>query len=212
MDTEYGERLEIALILIAIAGYVDANGFITLSNLFVSFMSGNSTQFAVHAAEGTWNEAAPAGAIVALFLGGVMAGRLLARLRKSRRRPIILIVEAAVLGFAQLGAGSRLISVIPLVLAMGIQNAAIHRIGDTKLSVTYVTGTLVHAGEKFVDGVFDSTVRWSWLPFFLLWVGMVFGGAVGTVLNLQLGRQALIVPAALLTILAIVSAVLLPEE
>src|SRR5690348_14968600 len=97
MESSGRERLELSLILIAIAGYVDANGFIALGHLFVSFMSGNSTQFAVRAVQGDWREVALAGTIVSLFLGGVMAGRLLASIFKHFGRPAVLILEAALL-------------------------------------------------------------------------------------------------------------------
>jgi uncharacterized membrane protein YoaK (UPF0700 family) len=211
MDSGTRERLEVSLILIAIAGYVDANGFIALGHLFVSFMSGNSTQFAVRAVQGDWGEAVLAGTIVALFLGGVVAGRLLATVCKTFGRPVVLIVEAAVLAVGIGGFGSKLLSSTPLVLAMGIQNAAVRKSGEPKISVTYVTGTLVHLGEKFVDGILDSSLRWSWLPYLSLWLAMVFGAAVGAVFNILLGREALILPVAALLILAALTAFAAPE-
>jgi len=211
MESGSRERLEVSAILIAIAGYVDANGFILLGHLFVSFMSGNSTQFAVRAVQGDWREAVLAGTIVGLFLGGVIAGRLLASTLKQFGRPVVLIIEAAVLAVGIAGFGSKLLSSTPLVLAMGIQNAAVRKSGEPKVSVTYVTGTLVHLGEKFVDGMLAPDARWSWLPYLLLWLAMVFGAAVGTVLNILLGREALIIPAAALLVLAAFTAFAAPE-
>lgn len=211
MESSGCERLEVSVILIAIAGYVDANGFIALGHLFVSFMSGNSTQFAVRAVQGDWREAVLAITIVGLFVGGVMAGRLLASIFKHFGRPVVLIVEAAVLAAGIGASGSKLLSITPLVLAMGIQNAAVHKSGEPKVSVTYVTGTLVHLGEKFIDGMLDSGVRWSWLPYLLLWLGMVSGAAVGAVVNIALGREALIVPAVSLLVLAGFTAFAAPE-
>jgi uncharacterized membrane protein YoaK (UPF0700 family) len=49
-------HLGLAIALTAIAGYVDAIGFLTLKHLFVSFMSGNSTQFAVAVADRSWSD------------------------------------------------------------------------------------------------------------------------------------------------------------
>ena len=44
-------RWFLAACLAALAGYVDAIGFLKLGGLFVSFMSGNSTRLAVGLAE-----------------------------------------------------------------------------------------------------------------------------------------------------------------
>ncbi len=47
MDEAALGDLLLAAALIAVAGFVDAIGFLTLGHLFVSFASGNSTQFAI---------------------------------------------------------------------------------------------------------------------------------------------------------------------
>jgi uncharacterized membrane protein YoaK (UPF0700 family) len=192
------------VILIAIAGYVDANGFLALGHLFVSFMSGNSTQFAVHAVEGKWSDAELAVTLVGLYVAGVVIGRLLALIFGRWYRPVVLLAEATLLGLALIAFASRLLAITPLVLAMGVQNAAMHGTGEAKPSVTYVTGSLVHLGERLADALRHADLRWSWLPYALLWVSMVIGAGIGTAFNMLAGRDALIIPAAIAVLLAVV--------
>ncbi len=63
----------VAVFLSALAGFVDAMGFITLGGYFVSFMSGNSTKLAVSLGEGLVGTALTGAGIVVLFVIGVMA-------------------------------------------------------------------------------------------------------------------------------------------
>ena len=62
------QRREIALAACfsALAGYVDALGFITLGGYFVSFMTGNTTRLGIELAGGRAGGAALAGGIIAL--------------------------------------------------------------------------------------------------------------------------------------------------
>jgi len=53
--------------LSALAGFVDATGFIGLGGFFVSFMSGNTTRLAVGLAQGTAAAATAAGLIAPSF-------------------------------------------------------------------------------------------------------------------------------------------------
>jgi uncharacterized membrane protein YoaK (UPF0700 family) len=39
----------------------------------------------------------------------------------------------------------------PLVFAMGLQNATVHRAGGVNIDLTYVTGTLVQVGRALAD-------------------------------------------------------------
>ncbi|HAL05769.1 MAG TPA: hypothetical protein DCP26_00205, partial [Brevundimonas sp.] len=57
----------LALLLAALAGYVDSLGFLHLGGVFVSFMSGNSTRLAVSLAEGRWQAAGAVAGVLALF-------------------------------------------------------------------------------------------------------------------------------------------------
>ncbi|HBV13129.1 MAG TPA: DUF1275 domain-containing protein, partial [Brevundimonas sp.] len=64
----------LALLLAALAGYVDSLGFLHLGGVFVSFMSGNSTRLAVSLAEGRWQAAGAVAGVLALFVLGAMLG------------------------------------------------------------------------------------------------------------------------------------------
>ncbi|MBE7186308.1 MAG: DUF1275 family protein, partial [Methylobacterium mesophilicum] len=87
----------LAASLAALGGYVDAIGFLKLGGLFVSFMSGNSTRLAVGLARDP-SEAAIAAALIASFVGGVVAGSLLAAAAGAARKPAVLALAAALLG------------------------------------------------------------------------------------------------------------------
>ncbi len=62
------------LLLTALAGFVDAIGFVELGGFFVSFMSGNTTQLGTGAVVGQWDIAALSAVLVFLFFVGSVAG------------------------------------------------------------------------------------------------------------------------------------------
>jgi uncharacterized membrane protein YoaK (UPF0700 family) len=85
---EKRQRL-LAIGLAALAGFVDALGFLKLGGLFVSFMSGNSTRLAA-GITGVVPGSLFAGALIAAFVGGVMAGETVGRLAGRRRKQAVL--------------------------------------------------------------------------------------------------------------------------
>jgi uncharacterized membrane protein YoaK (UPF0700 family) len=189
------EDLTLAIFLVALAGFVDAVGFLILGGLFVSFMSGNSTQFAIRAGHELWSEAAPAGAIVAMFVAGVIGGRLASNASGRWRRPAILTLEAALLGFAAFAPLPALAVGALMSFAMGAQNGILHAAGRTTTSLTYVTGSLVKFGEGLADALTGrGSASASW-PYLALWTGMVAGGVTGAVAYGELGVLALVLPA-----------------
>src|SRR5260370_39218911 len=88
--------------LSALAGYVDAVGFLHLGGLFVSFMSGNSTRMGVSLAEGHWQNAAKALGLIGLFVIGAAAGSLIVLGRGAHRQSLVLLAEALLLAGAAL--------------------------------------------------------------------------------------------------------------
>lgn len=197
--------LALAVVLVGIAGWVDAVGYLQLGHLFVSFMSGNTTQMAVGLGQGKWSEAGSVGALVVLFVLGVFAGTLVACAVEKRRLPIVLGVEACLLGTALLlpaPAAEMPAAAFPVVLAMGWQNAALRRVGQTKVGLTYVTGTLVGLGRGLAEAVSGPGQRWDWYPNLLLWLAMTFGASSGAACYTRLGFRSLVIPAVAVLALA----------
>lgn len=198
--------LALAIVLVALAGFVDAVGFLVLGGLFVSFMSGNSTQFAISSGQASWPAAAPAGAIVSVFVLGVIAGRLVANRAGSWRRPAILTLEAALLGAAAAISAPPLAAGALMAFAMGAQNGILHAAGRTTTGLTYITGALVKFGEALADTLAAAGPASAPWPYLALWLAIVVGGATGGVAYRQFGLAALALPAATAALLAVASA------
>ncbi|MBJ7448577.1 MAG: DUF1275 family protein [Brevundimonas sp.] len=206
---EYRHRdVALAAGLSALAGYVDAIGFLTLGGFFVSFMSGNSTRFGVAVATGEWQVAGTALGLIGLFVIGVVLGSTAARRAGEGRKAVVLGLEALLLamGAALLSAGRPLLGMVPVVLAMGVENTVFQKGGDVRVGLTYMTGTLVRVGQRIATALHGGA-RWDWVPFLLLWIGLAAGGALGALMFLRLGVTALWLAAAVVAGLALLSLV-----
>jgi uncharacterized membrane protein YoaK (UPF0700 family) len=204
MTNEVLGELTLATVLLAIAGFVDAVGFLILGHLFVSFASGNSTQFAIGVGIGgvPWRKASTAGVLVGLFVVGATGGKMLAIAAKDWRRPVILLAESALLGAAALAPLSSLQAAILMALAMGAQNGVLRKAGQTRTALTYVTGTLVNLGERLAEALCRTGPAGAWIPYLILWAGIVCGGAVGAIAYTAWGIHAVLFPMAWVLILA----------
>jgi uncharacterized membrane protein YoaK (UPF0700 family) len=170
----------LACALSALAGYVDAIGFLHLGGLFVSFMSGNSTRMGVSLAEGQWWSALESLGLIALFVVGAGAGSLMVLGRGANRQPWVLLVEALLLGAAALAYAfdQSNVAVAAIVLAMGLENAVFQIHGGGGLGLTYVTGALVKVGQLAAVALTGGP-RWGWMPNLLLWAALVAGSLCG---------------------------------
>jgi uncharacterized membrane protein YoaK (UPF0700 family) len=198
--TRYDRRSQaLAICLAALAGFVDALGFMHLHGFFVSFMSGNSTRLAVGLAAGS-AEAIRAGSLILLFVTGVMLGALAARVAPSRGRQIVLLLIGALLavGGAAVTFGLPLVAVTAMVLAMGAENAVFGHGGEVHIGLTYMTGALVKLGQHLADALTGGE-RIRWLSYLLLWSGLVGGAVAGACVYEQVGLQGLWLAAAIAT-------------
>lgn len=170
--------IAVAIGAAALAGYVDAIGFLSLGGFFVSFMSGNSTRLAVGIA-GVPAEALIAARLIACFVLGVVAGSLVGAAAKAMRRPVVLVFVAILLAAGAMLAGvSTEFAVLFVAAAMGAENTTFERDGEVAIGLTYMTGTLVKLGQRLAGAIMGGP-RLAWAPYLLLWLGLVSGAVVG---------------------------------
>ncbi len=191
----------LAFALLAVAGAVDAVGFLHFRTFYVSFMSGNTTRVAVALGQTDWSLAMQGAIVIAGFVVGVVAGDLVTG-TASRRRPLTLTTEAVLVLLAA-GFGSGLTSSILLALAMGMHNSLMLRVEGVGVALTYVTGTLVHVGHGIAAVLAGRRGRDPIWPYAGMWLFLTLGAVAGTA-SMRWGEaSALIAIAICLTILTI---------
>lgn len=199
----------LAIGLAIIAGFVDALGFLELRGMFVSFMSGNSTRLSVGAATPVHGSLF-AGALIAAFVLGVMSGTVIGRRAAAWRKQWVLAFVCVLLTLAcavQVPDGEAIVCPLLMAMAMGAANVVFQREGEVSVGVTYMTGTLVKLGQHLTLA-FSGGPPFGWLPYLLLWLGLVAGAIAGAAVFPHLGLQALWIAVAL-TMIALIGSIAL---
>ena len=204
-------RLALAVTLTAIAGWVDAVGYLHFAHLFVSFMSGNSTIFGVEVGGGgSWSAAIMPVMAIAAFVFGSFLGTLVAAAAGRWRMPAVLMAEAALLALALAlprSSGALAPGLVPIAVAMGAQNAALQHVGQISVSLTYVTGALVKLGQSLADAILGRSGRWVWSIYAIMWLGLTLGAIGGAAAYGHIGYEgALMTPAIMLAGLSLAAA------
>lgn len=209
----YPRRIRLlAASLSALAGYVDAIGFIKLGGFFVSFMSGNSTRLGVGLAQAS-PQAAVAAMLIGCFLVGVVAGSLAGHFAGPRRPPVVLLLVAALLAAAATlgGLGVDRPALALMAAAMGAENAVFAANGEVRIGLTYMTGTLVKLGQRITEALLGRD-RFGWAPYLKLWLGLVLGGLSGALAYRAFGLSSLWGAAIAAAALAALAARITPSE
>ncbi|MCW2362956.1 MULTISPECIES: YoaK family protein [Sphingobium] len=197
--------LSLAIALSALAGFVDALGFLTAGGFFVSFMSGNSTRLAVGISEGS-HAALTAASLIAGFVTGVVIGGLVGHHAKARRRSAVLALVTALLLVAALSAPvSPTLALAAMVMAMGAENAALADNGEVKVGLTYMTGALVRLGQALANRLTGKDAS-HWRVDLGLWSGLMTGAITGALAYASLGFSALWIAAGLALTLTLLAA------
>lgn len=197
-------RQFLGIAVAAVAGYVDAVGFLSANSYFVSFMSGNTTRMATEFVRMP-TEAAIAALLIAGFVAGVTLGSIAGHASRRWRKPVVLALVAVLLS---IGAGFGLMGQIAgmlaaLVLAMGAINNTLQA-GEAPVALTYMTGALVRIGQclavvlrgEKTDGL------GVWIA---LWLSLAGGALFGAVALLHVGPISLLLPIVVTAGLAIVA-------
>ena len=193
----------VAIGLAGAAGMVDAIGFLASGGFFLSFMSGNSTRLAV----GLFEQAAYVAlvsALLASFVAGVTCGSLLGRMKGISLASIArvkLLMLALLLAAAPLAAQAGAVTFALCITAfcMGTENTIFEREGSVSFGLTYMTGALVKIGQGVATAL-SGGEKTAWLPFALLWGGLLGGAVGGAALFSAFGLFALWLPAALMVV------------
>ena len=187
-------------------GYVDAVGFMMTDGFFVSFMSGNSTRLAVGLIDGAAYAAVALG-LIAAFVAGASIGALVGRMAKDRRGLAVLILVSLLLAAAATLSSfdADRLAIMLLALAMGAENTIFAEDGEVRIGLTYMTGTLVKLGKNITTALLGGA-PFGWVPYFLLWLGLVIGAALGAAAYVHAGPSALWPAAAAMAALALAAA------
>lgn len=172
-------RRRFAVALAAMAGFVDAVGFLSADGYFVSFMSGNTTRLGVDLGTDVVRAVTPA-FLIAGFVAGVTGGALLSIRAGRYRKPAVLALVAALLltGATARAAGLPAVMLATLVMAMGAINNTFQRDGEVAIGLTYMTGALVKLGQGLA-GWLAGRKDMGWLSWAALWGGLLSGAVLG---------------------------------
>lgn len=171
--------------LTAVAGFVDAVGYLTLYKIYAANMSGNTVALAIESAQHHWRQAFVHACPILAFFPGLIAGAILVQLcKRSGMRatlmPSMLVETALLISFMLIAAKSSpasrgatpgpgslaLLAIAVIAFSMGLQNGALRQIGGLSSIHTYVTGTLLATAEGITDFLFwiNGQVRKSPRP------------------------------------------------
>ena len=222
IELEMLDRAEgrLAVSLALIAGYVDGYGIVALG-VYVSFMSGNTTQTGAQTGQGHFAAALPSAQAIVFFVIGNFAGALLTHSGLRRSRPALLGAVAAllavILGVTSLVSLNAEVAIAVITLAMGMMNATLSQVGGQAVSLTFVTGDLVRIARHLAMALMRAPVqgaRGSWdthlyraLIVTRVWGGFLTGALLSGAATPRFGVWVLLPPCLILLVLALRSGV-----
>jgi uncharacterized membrane protein YoaK (UPF0700 family) len=185
--------IALAILLAALAGFVDALAFTSLGGFFASFMSGNSTRLGVGLGSGSAYDAAIAASLVMSFVAGVILSSVVVRARPDRHQPRVMAIVTLLLTLAAVTAMVLPGPIVLLLLAaaMGAENGVFQRDGEVTIGLTYMTGALVRMGQKLAAALMGDPDRFGWVRYLGLWLGLVCGVVIGAESQFRWGWSAL---------------------
>jgi len=183
-----------------IAGFVDAVGYAHLGGLFLSFMSGNSTRIGIQLATDEWHLVGLTGTVIGCFLAGAFLGTLLADAVGDWKLVAILGAEVALFALAvalSLG-GAGFVDLMPVAVAMGMQNSVHQVIAGADIGKSFVTGALFGLGQSLARMLSGRSSAKEAAAYASSWASFVLGALIGTLLLAAAGLSAAVAGGAVL--------------
>ena len=198
-------RAIFATLMTALAGFLDAVGYVQLQHFYVSFMSGNSTQFGMAVARANWSDVLLAGVVIGSFVVGACLATIICEV--SNRFEILAVLNSELLVFLvalalAVSAYDRTALVL-VALAMGAQNTLHQIVAGADVGKGFITGTLFALGQSLAFWLRRRKPISQAASNLLSWLAFIGGAAVGT---LVLGAIGLI---AVLAVIATIYALLI---
>jgi len=208
---------KLAVFLALIAGYLDAVGIVKWK-MYVSFMSGNTTQLGISLSTANSAVIITTFTVIAFFILGIYSGTCLSLWKRSNTQKLpfymvsgILIIYTGITQFYNL---STLSSIAVIGFSTGIMNTIVTTVGNQKINTDFVTGTLNSLARNTAmltmssDKTNKKIYKLNAIRLLLLWIGFISGAFTAPFALRKLGNWTLILPA----IALIICALLLPIE
>lgn len=208
--TRRAQDLQVAAVagtLAAVAGYVDALGFVLLQGMFTSHMTGDTAHMGRVLIAGDRAGLIRFAWLLAMFLAGLFVSAMITGLGKQRgfhsTFGVALGLEAALLFASPLMTGY-----FPLAAAlagsMGIQTLTVTTVAELRIYTTYMTGNVA----KFAEGATQFLITGKRMELRhslvagMLWVCFFAGVAFGALAQHLWDRKAAIAPAVVVATIA----------
>ncbi len=175
-------------IITLVAGFLDAVGVTYLHGIYVSFMSGNSIGLGIAVAHGRTSVAIPIASAIVSFVAGAFVGSLIAQ-RRASATMIVLMLEFAmiVLSILMIGATSSFVALLPVCIAMGMQNAIPRSVSGVSIGRSFVTGQLFGVGRALAMALQDGSQLRQAAIHGMSWFTIVLGAIGGAASLTQFG-------------------------
>lgn len=193
-----------AALLCAIAGCVDALGYLALDGIFAANMTGNSVLLAIAASHRAWPTMIAQLATLLAFFTGAACGSLLRRCFAQPGAAFLIAALLVAIVPWVIGA-SHLAAICLLAIAMGLQAASMNRFGGVGLQTVVVTSTIVQFSGELLARIWPGApAERAHAPSSLLlhgvaWTAYGLGAVIGA-LALDHLESAFLVPACLLAL------------
>lgn len=194
-------------ILAFTAGCVNSTALIGFTHLAVSHVTGNITLFSAALAQLDWGRAASICAVLLSFLAGsVLSGYMVGQspLRLGRRYGQALLVEAILLTVSLFFFSQQsYIGQMFAAMACGLQNSMVTIYSGAVIRTTHLTGLTSDLGVALGNWLAGRPIKMRTVKFqAVIWYSFCAGGVVGAVLYGWVGYYGLVLPMAILYLLA----------
>ena len=147
-----------------------------LRDIYVSFMSGNTTMLGISAGSGDGTRVGRLALLIGLFVGGAASGAMVSDATGRFRMPCVILVASVALCLPAYAPGWAVAS----VFAMGAVNAALGKVGSESVGLTYVTGALAKFGGGLGHWLMGTRPDLAWLVHAATWASVLLGAYLAT--------------------------------